>query len=52
MWVLRTLKSLTIHAIMMQFISRYTACDTLNNMMFAIHISELLFIQELSVGED
>ena len=31
---------------------RYTACDTLRDTIYAIHISDILFIQELSIGED
>ena len=37
---------------MIQFELRYTACDTLRDTIFAIHISDILFIHELSIGED
>ena len=37
---------------MIWFVLRYTACDTLHDMIFAIHISDILILQELSIGED
>ena len=45
-------RGVTIHLVTIRFVLRYTACDTLHDMIFAIHISDILFIQELSIGED
>ena len=41
-----------IHLVMIQFVLWYTSCDTLHDTIFAIHISDILFIQEFSIGED
>ena len=45
-------RGVTTHLVMIPFILRYTACATLHDTIFAIHISDILFIQELSIGED
>ena len=45
-------RGVTIHLVMMLFILRYTAYDTLQDIIFVIHISDILFIQELSICED
>ena len=45
-------RGVTIHLVTIWFVLRYTACDTLNDTIFPIHISDFLFIQELSIGED
>ena len=37
---------------MIRFVLRYTASDTLHDTIFAIHISDILFILELSIAED
>ena len=42
----------TIHLVTIRFILRYTACDTLHDTIFAIYMSDILFIQELSIGEN
>ena len=45
-------RGVTIHLVTIRFVLRYTACDTLHDTMFAIHISDILYIQKLSIGED
>ena len=47
-----TIRGVTIHLVTIRFVLWYTACDTLHDTIFAIHISDILFIQELSIGED
>ena len=42
-----TVRGVTIHLVTIRFVLWYTACDTLNDTIFAIHISDILFIQEL-----
>ena len=42
----------TIHLVTIRFVLRYTACDTLHDTIFAIHVSDISFIQELSIGVD
>ena len=44
-------RGVTIHLVTIRFVLWYTACDTLHDTIFAIHISDILFIQELSIGE-
>ena len=34
------------------YLLQYTACDTLHDRILVIHISDMLLIQELSIGED
>ena len=46
------IKGVTIHLVMIRFVLRYNACDTLHDTIFTIHILDILFIQELSIGED
>ena len=45
-------RGVTIHLVTIRFVLRYTACDILNDTIFTIHISDILYIQELSIGED
>ena len=45
-------RGVTIHLVMIRFVLRYTACNILSDTIFAIHISDILFILELSIGED
>ena len=45
-------RGVTMHLVTIRFVLRYTACDILNGTIFTIHISDILFIQELSIGED
>ena len=45
-------RGVTIHLVTIRFVLRYTACDILHDTIFAIHISDILFIQELSICED
>ena len=45
------IRGVTIHLVMIWFALRYTACNTLHDTIFAIHISDILFIQKL-FGED
>ena len=41
-----------IYLVTIRFPLQYTVCDALHNTIFAIHISDILFILELSIGED
>ena len=41
-----------IHLVMIRSVLRYTACDAFHDTIFAIHISDILFIQEFSTDED
>ena len=36
-----TIRCVTIHLVTIRFVSRYTACDTLHDTIFAIHISDI-----------
>ena len=46
------IRGVTIHLVTIRFVLRYTACDILHDTIFAMHISDILFIQELSICED
>ena len=46
------IRGVTIHLVMIRFVLRYTACNTFHDTIFAIHISDILFIQELSIDKD
>ena len=37
---------------MIRLIMWYTNCDTLHEKIFAMHIADILFIQELAIGKD
>ena len=45
-------RGVTIHLVMIWFVLQYTACDTFHDTIFAIYISDILFIQELSIDKD
>ena len=41
-----------LHLVTNRIVLQYTACDTLHDTMFSIHIADILLIQELTIGED
>ena len=45
-------RGVTIHLVTIRFVLQYTVSDTLHDTIFAIHISDIIFIQELSIDED
>ena len=45
-------RGVMIHLDTLRLVLWYTACDTLHNTIFVIHISDILLIHELSISED
>ena len=44
-------RDVTIHSVTIRFILWHTACNALHDTILVIHISDILFIQEISIGE-